>query len=75
MQDCLAVLNAGSSSIKFALYEADGRKRLLHGQVEGIGTAPHLSLIDAGGRVAVDRRWPGEEIDHDSATAEIFCGG
>jgi len=73
MQDCLAVLNAGSSSIKFALYEADGRKRLLHGQVEGIGTAPHLSLIDAGGHVVVDRRWPGEKIDHDSATAEIFA--
>jgi acetate kinase len=34
------VLNSGSSSIKFSIYEADGtsRKQLLEGAVEGIGT-------------------------------------
>ena len=34
------VLNSGSSSIKFSIYEADGafRKHLLEGAVEGIGT-------------------------------------
>ncbi len=73
MQDCLAVLNAGSSSIKFALYRAGDRQRLLHGHVEGIGTAPHLNLIGADGRVAVDRRWAASELDHDSAAAEIFA--
>jgi len=73
MQDCLAVLNAGSSSIKFALYDASGQKRLLHGQVEGIGAAPHLTLKDADGIVRLDRRWATDELDHDSATTEIFA--
>lgn len=50
--DCLAVINAGSSSIKFALYDAAGRDRRLHGQVEGIGTNPHLAWVmgDSGER-------------------------
>ena len=38
---CIAVLNAGSSSIKFAIYDAhDDGTELFHGQVEGIGTSP-----------------------------------
>ncbi|MBI2254685.1 MAG: acetate/propionate family kinase [Proteobacteria bacterium] len=73
MQDCLAVLNAGSSSIKFALYDAAGCKRLLHGQIEGIGTAPHLSLVDANGAIRLERRWAADELDHDLATREIFA--
>lgn len=41
----LLTLNAGSSSLKFGLYADDAEPRLLvHGQVEGIGTAPRLSL-------------------------------
>jgi len=34
------VLNSGSSSIKFSVYEADGdeRRRLYEGAVDGIGT-------------------------------------
>jgi acetate kinase len=73
MQDCLAVLNAGSSSIKFALYDAAGQKRLLHGQVEGIGTAPRLDLTDGNGEHRLERRWTVDEIDHASATREIFA--
>jgi acetate kinase len=72
MQDCLAVLNAGSSSIKFALYDATGQKRRLHGQLEGIGTAPHLRLV-TGDTGDVERHWKADEIDHDSATREIFA--
>ena len=43
MTGCVAVLNAGSSSIKFALYEAgrDGAL-LLRGQVERIGQLPRI---------------------------------
>ena len=41
----IAVLNAGSSSIKFALFEEDREQRLLfRGQVENIGVAPRLSV-------------------------------
>jgi acetate kinase len=38
------VINAGSSSVKFAVFDAAGSppRRVLRGQVEGIGTAPRL---------------------------------
>ena len=40
MSGCIAVINAGSSSVKFALYEAaDDLKILSRGQVEGIERA------------------------------------
>ena len=41
---CVLVLNAGSSSLKFALFA--GRERRFHGQVEGIGAQPRLTLGD-----------------------------
>lgn len=37
---CVLVLNAGSSSLKFALFSAGERR--FHGQVEGIGTHPRF---------------------------------
>ncbi|MCG8441743.1 MAG: acetate/propionate family kinase [Caulobacterales bacterium] len=42
----IIVLNAGSSSLKFGLYEPDGDgdpALLLRGQIAGIGHAPHVS--------------------------------
>ena len=73
MSGCIAVLNAGSSSIKFAIYEAghDGT-RLFHGQVEDIGLAAHLSAADASGKAVAERRWDKGELDHRGATAEIL---
>jgi len=73
MTGCIAVLNAGSSSIKFALYEAgrDGA-RLFRGQVENIGLAAHLEASDAAGKAVADRRWNRGELDHRGATAEIL---
>ena len=45
MSETIAVLNAGSSSIKFALYsEGPQQPAAFRGQVEGIGTAPRLSI-------------------------------
>ena len=43
MSDCIAVINAGSSSVKFALYDATGDvKKLFRGQVEGVGATPRV---------------------------------
>jgi sulfoacetaldehyde acetyltransferase len=42
------VLNAGSSSLKFALFERESR--LWHGQIEGIGTRPRLLMDGAAPR-------------------------
>ncbi len=41
MSDVVLVLNAGSSSIKFSVFEAEGENiPLFNGQVEGLYTAP-----------------------------------
>ena len=44
MSGQILTLNAGSSSLKAALYPAAGGPAWLRGQVEGIGTAPRLRL-------------------------------
>jgi acetate kinase len=44
------VLNAGSSSIKFAVYSTAGdAERLMQGEIEGIGTGPRFHAHDAAG--------------------------
>jgi acetate kinase len=44
------VLNAGSSSLKFCVFDgAKGWRAAARGQIEGIGTSPRLSVKDAGG--------------------------
>jgi acetate kinase len=76
MDGCLAVINAGSSSIKFALYEAGGSEQVLfRGQIERIGVAPRLKVTNAHGDVAVSRDWPAEGFDHHAATREILRTG
>jgi acetate kinase len=70
---CIAVLNAGSSSIKFALYEAGRDGALLfRGQVERLGLEPRLMARNAAGEVVLERRWPKGGLDHHGATAEIL---
>jgi acetate kinase len=44
----VGVVNAGSSSLKFALYEGD--ECILSGQVEGIGVRPAIKAKHAGGQ-------------------------
>lgn len=49
------VLNAGSSSVKFAAYACDARgpaslERLLHGEIDGLGRAAQLQAWDRDGR-------------------------
>jgi hypothetical protein len=71
----IAVTNAGSSSVKFAIYDATKEIRLFQGQIEGIGLAPHLTIRDDKGRVVEDRRFPSEGYDHDAATRDILAMG
>ena len=50
MAECIAVMNAGSSSIKFALFQHSSDNELLFGgQVEQIGVAPRLTVKDSDG--------------------------
>ncbi len=72
MRGCIAVLNAGSSSIKFALYEAGGSGSILfRGQVEGIGVAPRLRASNGQGATVAEQSWPAEGFDHETATHAI----
>jgi acetate kinase len=69
MNRCIAVLNAGSSSIKFALYDAGNIETSRYrGQIEQIGVAPHLHVVDADGARVADQNWPAEGFDHQVAT-------
>ncbi len=73
MSGCIAVINAGSSSVKFALCDASGSADVLfRGQVEGIGVAPHLKVRNAVGEVLVEQSWNADGFDHDAATREIL---
>ena len=68
----MAVLNAGSSSIKFAIHAASPEApRLLGGQIEAIGIAPRLRLNDAGGALLKEQTWDPAGFDHAAATRAI----
>jgi len=73
MADCIAVINAGSSSIKFALYPFGANQpAAFRGQVERIGSAPHLTVHNAGRRQVADQQWSAEGFDHRKAASVIF---
>ena len=69
MSEAIAVLNAGSSSIKFSLFDRDLNLQV-RGQVEGIYTAPHF-IADEG---RTEKRWPqGTKLGHDGALDAIVA--
>src|SRR5260370_5606183 len=60
----ILVINAGSSSIKFSVFETAADRSLkagVHGQVEGIGTSPRLKVADAQDRGVADQPVAGSE--------------
>lgn len=68
--DAILTINAGSSSLKFAVYRLGSDQTEiradLHGQIEGIGTAPHLVMRDPDGKTVSEIRWPADaEHDYD----------
>jgi acetate kinase len=65
MVETILVLNAGSSSIKFQLFAVGGDASLtrrLKGQVDGIGTRPHLLAKGKDGETLVDNTWPANAV-------------
>lgn len=58
MDDYALVLNAGSSSLKFCVFERPPNERWhleARGQVEGIGASPRLTVKDASGECLADQ--------------------
>jgi acetate kinase len=73
--DLILVLNAGSSSIKFAVFrghaEPDQSGLLCEGQCEGIGHRGHLSAKDGSGRTLLDEQLD-EETRHEQALSVLL---
>jgi acetate kinase len=63
-RDALLVVNAGSSSLKFQLYDAAGDPplRLLKGQIDGIGVRPRLRAAHADGSAIADCGYAAVEV-------------
>ncbi|MCO6439630.1 MAG: acetate/propionate family kinase [Nitrococcus mobilis] len=76
MKGDILVLNSGSSSIKFGLYDGDdgGLPLLGRGQVEGLGAAVRLCAVDRNGEVVADQTL-GEGLDHGQAMAALVAWG
>jgi len=70
MADAIAVINAGSSSIKFSLFAAqDGDLGLVaRGQAEGLFTSPRFVAKDGAGEVLAEKAWgDGVQLGHAGA--------
>jgi acetate kinase len=75
MADVIAVLNAGSSSIKFSLFllRDDQVELLARGQTEGIYTTPRFVAKDKEGKVIAEKSWPeGTKLGHHGAIDHLF---
>jgi acetate kinase len=75
MPSAIAVLNAGSSSVKFSVFvETDGHLQLqVRGQIEGLFTAPHFIAKGADGAVLAEKNWgEGSSVGHDGALDHLI---
>jgi acetate kinase len=63
--DTILVVNAGSSSVKFQVFEVDGDGRLrrqIKGQMDGIGSRPRLHATGPNGDPLAERAYPIENV-------------
>jgi acetate kinase len=74
--DTILVVNAGSSSVKFQVFGADGEsglERLIKGQMDGIGARPRLRAAAADEMLLIDETYPPERVA-DVPTALAMAG-
>jgi acetate kinase len=76
MTDAILTINAGSSSIKFAVFEvvegADPH-RTVHGKIEEIGQRAHLVARGADDQVIAEKNWPdGARATHEDVFQELL---
>ena len=75
--DTILVVNAGSSSVKFQIFSVEGEgklKRLIKGQMDGIGSRPRLRASGADSDPLADRAYPIESVP-DVPAAMGIAGG
>lgn len=75
MASAILSLNAGSSSIKFSLFErqgAVGLRPVYRGQIEAIGSAPRFRAQDSAGTPLADQRWADPEQSFGSLMEKVI---
>jgi acetate kinase len=75
--DTILVVNAGSSSVKFQIFSIEGEgklRRLIKGQMDGIGSRPRLRASGADSDPLADRAYPIESVP-DVPAAMAIAGG
>jgi len=70
VNDRILTVNAGSSTVKFAVFETAGFRAddpasdppgaALRGAIDGIGAAPRLTARDRDGKTVIDKSWPAD---------------
>ncbi len=76
MTAVIVVLNAGSSSVKFAVFAVAGTnlRPSYRGDFEGIGTAPHFFVSDTDGAIVADEPNSLAEVaSQEDAVRRIFA--
>jgi len=76
MADAIAVLNAGSSSLKFSLFAQrdDGPALVARGQAEALQTSPRFAAKDASGHVIAQKAWgDGVTLGHAGALGHLIA--
>ena len=76
MPNAIAVLNAGSSSLKFSVFEERGNEfeLIVRGQAEGLYTAPRFVAKEGAGKVLNEKSWgDGVKLGHDGALEHLVA--
>jgi len=73
MMPVFLVVNAGSSSLKFQVFQASDHgepRRIYRGRFEGLGGSAQFSVTDQSGNIADQAAWPQtEKFHHEQALA------
>ncbi len=75
MQDAIAIINAGSSSIKFAVFEERGKllRCVLAGSIRDLGASPRFIAKNGAGDVLETKAWEeGASLNHEDAMAFLL---
>ncbi len=76
MADAIAVVNAGSSSLKFSVFVERGEalELIARGQAEGLYTAPRFVAKDGAGTILGEKSWgDGARLGHDGALDHLIA--
>ena len=72
--DTILVVNAGSSSVKFQVFDSDrpgALRRLIQGQLDGIGTRPRLRAQAADKNPLIDQSYSADQVSDVRAALEL----